>query len=100
MAEKERYYEVINTWERTDIKNNQSKGDTETTAYRIKNNAINHYKELREKQLTLIKAINVLGSSEPVISVDRDYLFTWYHYPDPGMVMEHTVKIVMHEFAD
>lgn len=100
MAEKERYYEVINTWERTDLKNNQKKGDTETTAFRNQENAIKLFKELVRKQLILINSINVLGGSEPVISVDKDYLFIWYHYPDPGFVMEHTVKILMHEFAD
>ena len=100
MAEREKYYEVLYTWERTDLSNGQQNGDTEQTAYRIKENAINHFKKLKEKQLAVIEAINIRGSSEPVISMDEDYIFMWWHFPTQGFVMEHTIKILMHEFAD
>lgn len=77
------------------------KGDEEYTYYRFKDNAVEHFKKLREEAFEKYKAVlEVNPNMAPQIAFDREYLFEWFYHPAPGEITILTVKIDVDEFAD
>lgn len=106
--ETKRFYTVEKSWywemdtERNDRPHiPEHNGDEEYVYYRFKDNAVEHFKKLREEAFEKYKAmLEVNPNMAPQIAYDRDYIFEWFYHPAPGEITVLTAKIDVDEFQD